>query len=145
MVKKYIVSLMEEEQKELRGIIGKRNEKAQVVKRAYVLLGADENGEHLSDTQIAQRYKVTVRSIEGLRKRLVEEGFAQVVYGKKRTLFKEKIFDGRVEAQLIALRCTDPPQGHSAWTLQLLADNMIRLGYVEHISYESVRQLLKKK
>jgi hypothetical protein len=145
MVKKYIVSLMEEEQKELRGIIGKRNEKAQVVKRAYVLLAADENSEGLCDSEIARRYKVTVRSIEGLRKRLVEEGFAQVVYGKKRTLFKEKLFDGRVEAQLIALRCSDPPKGHSAWTLQLLAGHMVRLGYVEHISYESVRQLLKKK
>ena len=145
MAKKYIVSLTADEQQALKRIIGKRNEKAPVVKRAYVLLGADENGEHLSDTQIAQRYKVTTRTIEGLRKRFVEQGFAQVVYGKKRTLFKEKIFDGRVEAQLIALRCTDPPQGHSGWTLQLLADHMIRLGYVQSISYESVRQLLKKK
>jgi hypothetical protein len=75
----------------------------------------------------------------------VEEGFCQVVYGKKRTVFKEKLFDGRVEAHLVALRCSAPPKGHSAWTLQLLADHMIRLGYVESISYESVRQLLKKK
>jgi transposase len=145
MAKKYIVSLTSEQQGELRRIIGRRNEKAPVVKRAYVLLSSDENSDHLSDAQIAQRYKVTTRTIEGLRKRLVEQGFAQVVYGKKRTVFKEKIFDGRVEAQLIALRCSDPPQGHSAWTLQLLADHLIRLGYVQSISYESVRQLLKKK
>ena len=128
MAKKYILSLTGEEQQELKRIISKRNERAPVVKRAYVLLGADENADHLSDAQIAQRYKVTTRTIEGLRKRFVEQGFAQVVYGKKRTVFKEKRFDGRVEAQLIALRCTDPPQGHSAWTLQLLADHMIRLG-----------------
>src|SRR4051794_7172937 len=145
MSKKYIVSLTADEQQELKRIIGKRNEKAPVVKRAYVLPGADENGDHLSDTQIAQRYKVTTRTIERLRKRFVEQGFAQVVYGKQRTLFKEKIFDGRVEAQLIALRCSDPPKGHSGWTLQLLADQMIALGYVESICYESVRQLLKKK
>ena len=77
MSKKYIVSLREEEQKELRIIIGKRNEKAQGVKRAYVLLGADENGEGLCDTEIARRYKVTVRCIEGIRKRFVERGTPQ--------------------------------------------------------------------
>jgi transposase len=145
MVKKYIVSLTAEEQGELRGIIRRRNAKAQAVKRAYVLLAADENGENLPDSEIARRYKVTVRSVEGIRKRFVEEGFEQVVCGKKRTVFKEKLFDGRVEAHLIALRCSDPPQGHSAWTLHLLKEHMIRLGYVEKISHESVRQLLKKK
>src|SRR5688500_502760 len=119
MVKRYIVSLTEAEQNELRHIIRRRNVKAQVVKRAYVLLAADENGDNLVDSEIAQHYKVTVRCIEGLRKRFVEEGFEPVVYGKKRTVFKEKLFDGRVEAHLIALRCSDPPQGYSAWTLHL--------------------------
>lgn len=145
MVKRYIVSLTAAEQNELQGIIRRRSAKAGVVKRAYVLLAADENGENLVDSEIAQRYKVTIRCIEGLRKRFVEEGFEQVVYGKKRTVFKEKTFDGRVEAHLVALRCSDPPEGHSAWTLHLLKDHMVRLGYVESISHESVRQLLKKK
>jgi hypothetical protein len=145
MVKRHIVSLTEAEQNELQEIIRRRNEKAQAVKRAYVLLAADENGENLCDSEISRRYKVTIRCIEGLRKRFVENGFSEVVYGKKRTVFKEKIFDGRVEAHLIALRCSDPPEGHSAWTLHLLKDHMVQLGYVESISHESVRQLLKKK
>jgi transposase len=145
MIKKYIVSLSEKEQQELRTLISRRNAKAPAVKRAYVLLSADENGDNLTDSEIAHRYSVTTRTVEGLRKRFVEEGFEQVVYGKKRTVFKEKIFDGRVEAHLIALRCSDPPKGHSGWTLHLLKDQMVRLGYVESISHESVRQLLKKK
>jgi hypothetical protein len=145
MSKKYIVSLTEEEQKELKAIISKSKVKAKVLKRGYALLAADTDGEHLCDEQIAQRYQITIRSIEALRKRFVEDGFSIALYGKKRTVFNEKIFDGRVEANLIALRCTDPPAGHVAWTLQLLADNMVRLGHVEHMSYESVRQLLKKK
>lgn len=144
-MKKYIVSLTEVEQKELQDIIRRRNAKAGVVKRAYILLAADENGENLVDIKIAQHYKVTVRCIEGLRKRFVENGFSEAVYGKRRTVFKEKIFDGRVEAKLVALRCSNPPGGHSAWTLHLLADRMVQLGYVESISHESVRQLLKKK
>ena len=82
---------------------------------------------------------------ERIDKLIVENGFSEAVYGKKRTVFKEKIFDGRVEAHLIALRCSDPPEGHSAWTLHLLKDHMVQLGYVESISHESVRQLLKKK
>ncbi len=145
MVKKYIVSLTEAEQKELEALISRRNEKGQAVKRAYVLLSADENGENLCDSEIARRYKVTIRCIEGLRKRFVENGFSEVVFGKKRTVFKEKTFDGRVEAHLVALRCSNPPKGHSAWTLHLLKDRLIRLGYVQSISHESVRQLLKKK
>ncbi|MBD0349833.1 MAG: helix-turn-helix domain-containing protein [Bacteroidota bacterium] len=145
MVKKYIVSLTEAEQKELEALISRRNEKGQAVKRAYVLLSADENGENLCDSEIARRYKVTIRCIEGLRKRFVENGFSEVVFGKKRTVFKEKTFDGRVEAHLVALRCSNPPKGHSAWTLHLLKDRLIPLGYVQSISHESVRQLLKKK
>jgi hypothetical protein len=145
MVKKYIVTLAKEERKELRSLISRRNANAQAVKRAYVLLAADEKSENLCDSEITRRYKVTVRAVEGMRKRFVEDGFSQVVSGKKRTVFKEKLFDGRVEAHLVALRCSDPPKGRSAWTLQLLADHMVRLGYVESISYESVRQLLKKK
>lgn len=145
MVKRYIVSLTKAEQEELKSIISRRNERAQAVKRAYVLLAADEHSENICDSEIARRYKVTVRTVEGIRKRFVEDGFSEVVYGKKRTVFKEKTFDGRVEAHLVALRCSDPPKGHSTWTLQLLAGQMIRLGYVESISYESVRQLLKKK
>jgi hypothetical protein len=61
------------------------------------LLSADENGECLCDSEIAGRYKVTIRSIEGLRKCFVENGFCEAVYGKKRTVSKEKTFDGRVE------------------------------------------------
>ena len=145
MVKKYIVTLTKAEQTELRNLIQRRNEKAPAVKRAYVLLAADRNAQNLCDSEIALRYEMTIRAIEGIRRRFVEEGFGDSVYGKKRTLFKEKLFDGRVEAQLTALRCSDPPRGHSAWTLHLLAGQMVRLGYVPSISHESVRQLLKKK
>jgi transposase len=144
MSKKYIVSLWKEEQEQLRAIISKRDAKAVIVKRAYILLAADSNGEGLPDEQIAKRYQVTVRTIEGIRKRFIEEGFDTVLYGKKRTVFKPRLFDGRTEAHLIALRCSHPPQGHCAWTLHLLKERMITLGYVQSISHEWVRQLLKK-
>ncbi len=89
------------------------------------------------------RYQVTVRTVEGTGKRF-KEGFDIVLYGKKRTVFKPRLFDIRTEAHLIALRCSPPPQGHCAWTLHLLKEHMITLGYVQSISHEWVRQLLKK-
>ena len=147
MAKRYVVFLSEGERMELQAIIHNRSlkVKAQVLKRAYMLLAADENSDKLSDSRIATQYKVPVRTVELLRKRCVEEGFHHAVYGKPRSIFKHKTFDGRTEAHLIALRCSDPPKGHSGWTLHLLKERMIALRYVQTISHETVRQMLKKK
>ena len=74
----------------------------------------------------------------------MEDGVDVVIRGKKREVFTEKLFDGKVEAHLIALRGSTPPAGSARWTLQLLADKLVELQSVEAISYESVRQILKK-
>lgn len=145
IMKKYRIDLREAEREALQKIIAKRIEKSQVVKRAYILLAADENGEkHWTDSFISTTYGVRVQTVERVRKRFIEEGFSAAVEGKKREIFKEKVFDGEVEAYLIALRCSACPIGYNKWTLHLLADKMVELQYVESISHESVRQLLKK-
>ena len=143
--KKYKVQLTEEERIYLHTLIAERSSKSQQVKRAYILLAADENGEKCwTDQQIQQAYGLSRPSIERLRERLVLDGFSLALTGKKREVFKAKRLTGEVEAKLIALRCSQCPVGYTRWTLQLLADEMVSLNYVEHISYESVRQLLKK-
>ena len=145
MPKKYRVQLSEAEQAELKQLISKRSSKSEQVKRAYVLLAADENGELCwTDAQIQQSYGLSIPSIERLRERLVSEGLPLALAGKKREVFVEKRLTGEEEAKLIALRCSACPQGYQRWTLQLLADEMVRLQYVDSISDESVRQLLKK-
>jgi hypothetical protein len=146
MPRKYFVTLTPEEQDTLRILIDKRSAKALEVKRAYVLLALDENraGGRLPDKEIRARYRVAQRSIERARERFVEESLERALSGKVRTQFKEKSFDGRVEAELIALRCQSPPEGAQQWTLRLLAGRLVELGVVESISHESVRQLLKK-
>lgn len=145
MAKKYIVSLTEEEQQYLQQIIEKRNEKSAIVKRAYTLQASDVNGEKKwSDTQISKVYGLRVRTIEKIRQRFVNEGFETVLKGKPQRRFKDKVFDGKVEAHLVALRCSEPPAGRKRWTLALLQDKMVALGYVESISHESIRQMLKK-
>lgn len=145
MAKKYCVNLTNEERQELYLLIKTRNPKSIQVKRAYILLAADEAGDkRWQDARIHKIYHVATRTIERIRKHFVEDGFNIAIYGKPREVFKEKTFDGNVEAHLIALRCSQVPAGYERWTLKLLADKMVELEYVESISHESVRQILKK-
>lgn len=143
---RYLVTLTVEEQETLRAIIAKRSSKADIVKRAYVLLSLDENrvGGRLSDDDIRQQYQVGQRLIERVRQRFVRESFAAALHGHQQTRYKEKTFDGRVEAHLIALRCSSAPDGYQKWSLRLLAETLAENGVVDAISHESVRQLLKK-
>jgi|TARA_B100000749_G_scaffold78885_1_gene59598 hypothetical protein len=145
MAKFYKVTLTEEERSELERIISIPNSKSIRTKRSYILLASDENGDkHWTDKKIQIAYGMTINGIERMRKRFVEHGFEAALYGKKREYVKEKIFDGRVESHLLSLRCEEVPDGHSGWSLRLLADKMVELEYVESISHESIRQILKK-
>jgi len=146
MGKKYKVSLTSSEQEALTKVISKRSSNSPQVKRSYILLAADENGsKQWKDEHIHQVYGVSIKMIERLRKRFVEDGLNMALNGKKREVYKEKILDGEVEAKLIALRCSQAPEGYNKWTLRLLADQMVSLEYVSGISHESVRQILKKR
>lgn len=144
-MKKYHVTLTESERDQLKAILAKRKADSQAVKRAYVLLAADENQfGWLKDDQIQKTYQVSIRSIERLRERFVENGLGMALNGKKREKYKEKVFDGAVEAHVVALRCSQPPVGHARWTVRLLAQKMVELEYVETIGRETVRKMLKK-
>jgi len=144
-MKKYRVTLTEPERQQLKAIIVRRKADSQAVKRAYVLLAADENQpDWLKDEQIQKTYQVSIRSIERLRERFVEDGLEMALKGKKREKYKEKVFDGAVEAHIVALRCSRPPAGHARWTVRLLAQQMVELSYVEAIGRETVRKMLKK-
>ena len=146
MKRKYFVTLTKKEQAYLKQIIAKRSSKSVIVKRAYMLLSLDENNPtgRKTDEFIRESYQVGQRTIERLRKRFVEDSFEIALKGKKRTKFKDKTFDGRVEAKLVTLRCSDAPDGYDHWSLRLLAETLAETGAVESISHESVRQILKK-
>jgi transposase len=145
MRKIYHVDLSEAEREELENIVKRRKSSSESVKRSHILLACDRLGDKKwKDSQISDFYKVSIRTIERLRERYVNEGIKVSISGKPRPNLDKIKFDGEVEAKLIALRCSEPQTGQSSWTLQLLADKMVELSYVESISYESVRQLLKK-
>lgn len=144
--KKYHVDLTTQEQEKLRIILSKRSPSSVVVKRAYVLLSADRNGDkQWSDEKIASHYHCTVNTVGNIRQRFVLDGFEAALKGKKSEPNRPKTLTGEVEAKLIALRCGQHPEGYNKWTLRLLANKMVELNYVEGISYESVRKILKKR
>ena len=142
---KNIVRLTGTEREYLEGIIKKLSGGSEKVKRAQILLKADADGPNWTDTKIADAFSCRVRTIEALRSRLVTRGFEAAIERKKR---KEppvpKKLVGKQEAQIIATRLGKPPKGYANWTLRLLTDEVIALEIVESISYETVRQTLKK-
>ena len=146
-MKKYLIKLSREEQDTLKKIIASGHGPARMFTRARILLKADqgEYGPSWSDEDISSALDVTVQTIERVRKQFVEEGFDAVLSRRPyiQKVSRKKI-DGNVEAHLIALSCSEPPAGHVRWTLRLLADKIVELGYVETISHEAIRQTLKK-
>ena len=145
MTKKYLVDLTLEERESLEAFTTTGRHAAYQITRARILLKADRNqpGGSWCDTEIKAALDVGVALIERVRRCFVEVGLAaslkrQAGGGRKRKL------DGDQEAHLIALRCSDAPQGQARWTLRLLADQMVALGQVASISDETVRQVLKK-
>ena len=145
-MKKYKITLTEEEIEELKGITQKGKHNAKIVKNALVLLNADEGeyGKAKKDVEIADFIEVTVRTIENIRRRFVEEGYEFALYGKPREREYETKIDGDMEAHLVALSCSKPPKGFGRWSLRMLADKMVELQYVSSISHETVRRVLKK-
>ncbi len=138
--KKYLITLSEEEQQQLTDLTRKGKAKAREFKRAMILLKANEG---LTDPQIMAALNVSRPCVERIRKRYVTGGLEKALHEDLRPGQKRKL-DGRGEAHLIAMTCTPVPEGYEHWALRLLADQLVEEGIVDSISYETVRQALKK-
>ncbi len=147
MMKKYIVILSKEERDALEDITFKGTHKSQQVLNAHILLGCDE-GEHQTERstneEMARVLGISMRKIDRVKKRFIMGGMEAILTKKKGKRVYEKKIDGDFEAHLIALSCSEPPEGYARWSLRLLADKSVELGYIDSISYESVRGVLKK-
>lgn len=143
---KYIVQLTKSEHEELMDVINKGVHSSQQYRTAYVLLNCDEGkyGEKITGKEISQVLKISMRMIDRIKQRFVEQGFEACLERKPMTGTKLPKIDGDTEAHLIALSCSKAPEGFSRWSLRLLADKMVELKHVEHISYETIRKALKK-
>lgn len=144
---RYRVTLTDEEREELEMITKKGTETARRFKFARALLLCDESEERnpWGTVQIAEALGVTSRTIEHLKERFVTGGLPLALERKEReTPPREIKFDGRFEAHLIALACSDPPEGRARWTVRLLADKAVELEYAPAVSHMSVQRILKK-
>jgi transposase len=145
MNKKYIVRLTEDERKQLKEVVAKGKAPAYTIKHAHILLKVDVDRDTWSDERIAQAFGCHTNTVRNVRQRFVEHGLATALERNKRNkVGRGKALDGKAEAHLLALGCSQPPQGHARWTLRLLADKMVALEYIESLSYETVRRSLKK-
>jgi transposase len=143
MVIRYVVDLIDIERAALREIISKNKAKRSTIINAYILLKADRSCGWTNET-IAAAYEVSTKKVEQLKKRFVEEGFAAALYRKPVTNGHRRKITGDEEAHLIAICCSQPPEGQERWTLRMLADKMVELDIVESVSHETIRQTLKK-
>lgn len=137
---KYRVELTESQKCRLNAVVNRGRSSARTIKRALVLLRADEG---LTDGRIASMFSVSRRTVVRTRKRFCEEGLESALVERPRTGQKRKL-DERGEAHLVAIACSDPPEGHTHWTLKLLAERMVELDIVDSIARETVRKTLKK-
>jgi hypothetical protein len=145
MQKIYIVQLTDEEQRVCLDVVKKLKGSSQKVRRANILLKADANGPKWKDQDIADAFLCSRQCVENLRKRLVTEGFDIALHGKKREVPTSlKRLDGKQEAELIALRLSDPPEGRNGWTLRLLAEKVVELEIAPKCSRMTVSRTLKK-
>ena len=146
-MKKYIVTLTANEREMLGGLTCKGKHRSQKIINALILLGCDE-GEFQKkrsiNKEIAKVLNVSMKKIDRVKKRFVEDGLYITLNGRKGSRIYAKKADGDFEAHLVALSCSKPPEGFARWSLRLLADKVVELNYIDSISYEAVRRVLKK-
>lgn len=149
-MKTYRIRLTAEERQTLDGVVTKGRAAARKLTRARILLKADEGpvagpaGPGWTDEAIAAALDVSSGLVERLRKRAVHDGPLAAIERRSAKNPPRRKLDGRQEAQLIALSCSAPPAGREGWTLRLLAATLVELEYVDLVSYETVRRVLKK-
>ena len=145
-MKIYIVKLTQKERDFLSGLISTGKSAARKLLHARILLKVDSSphGENWTDEKVSEALDVSVRSIERIRERFVLEDLESSLARREHTSYRPRKLDGKQEAHLVALACSQAPEGRKRWTLHLLADKMVEMKHVETLSHEAVRQTLKK-
>lgn len=144
--KKYFIALSNEERVQLTKIVKTGKSPARVILRANILLSSDSNTtKPLSVSATADLFQTSSTTVQNVRTSYIENGIDGALYRKKRVTppVKPKM-DGELEAHIIALCCSEPPEGYERWTVRLLADKSVELGYVDSISHMTISRTLKK-
>ena len=146
-MKKYIVTLTDDERKALGVLASKGKHRSQKILNTLILLGCDEGEfqkKRSTNKAITKVLNVSMKKIDRVKKRFAEDGLDITLNGRKGSRIYVKKADGDFEAHLVALSCSDPPEGFARWSLRLLADKVVELDYIDNVSHETIRQVLKK-
>jgi transposase len=146
-MKKYIVTLTENERENLGALTSKGKHRSQKILNALILLGCDEGEfqkKRSTNKEISKVLNISMKKIDRVKKRFIEDGLDITLNGRKGSRLYAKKADGDFEAHLVALSCSDPPKGFARWSLRLLADSVVELNYIDSVSHETIRQVLKK-
>jgi len=146
-MKKYKVTLQKEERESLEIITRKGAHQSQKVLGALILLNCDEgefNEQQWRGEDVAGILRVSMRKIDRVKKRFVEDGLEAALGARQGQRVHERKTDGDFEAHLLALSCGKPPKGFARWSLRLLADRTVELQYIDSVSHETIRRILKK-
>ena len=144
---KYVIELSNQEKVRLMEIVKKGNSPARTILRANILLASDKQSDkYMTVSEIANAYGTTPTTVQTVRASYCKKGLEATITRKKRETppIPAKV-TGEVEAHVIALACGQPPEGYSKWTLRLLANKTVELGYIESISHVTVSTILKKR
>ena len=146
MKKKFPVILIETERDELKHLIAAGTAPARKLTHARILLKADQSpeGPGWVDEMVAEAVEVSQPTVSRVRKQYFEEGLEAAINRRPPNREYYRKLDGKQEAHLVALACSDPPEGQARWSLRLLADRMVELEVVDDLSYQTVRRTLKK-
>ncbi|CAN5660077.1 hypothetical protein BH23CHL2_BH23CHL2_19980 [soil metagenome] len=146
MQQKYVVQLSRGEREQLRALIAAGTAPARKLARARILLKSDQgaDGPGWVDVRVAEAVETSQPTVARVRKQYVEEGLEAALNRRAPNRLYQRKLDGEQEAQLIALACSEPPEGYAEWSLRLLANQLVELEVVDDISYQTVRRTLKK-
>jgi transposase len=144
----YTIKLSKLEVEELNKVISKGSHTSQAYRAAYILLNCDKGefstNADIKNADICKVLRVGERTIDRVKKKFIEEGFDSVLERRASQQNYTKKVDGDIEAKLVTLCCSEPPEGFAKWSLRLLADKMVELNYVDYISHVTVGEVLKK-
>ncbi len=146
-MKRYVVTLTEEEREAMDALTSRGKHRSQKILNALILLGCDEGEfqtERSTNEEIARVLNISMRKIDRVKKRFVVDGVDVCLNGRKGSRVYAKKADGDFEAHLVALSCSEPPEGFARWSLRLLADRVVELDYIDGVSHETVRRVLQK-
>ncbi len=145
---RYTIRLKKTEVEELQKIINKGKHSTQAYRSAYILLNCDKgeysNDKRITNAEICKILRVGQRTIDRVKKKFIEEGFEEVLERRPSSQNYVKKIDGDLEAKIVTLCCSQPPEGYAKWSLRLIADKIVELQYVDYISHVSISKVLKK-